>query len=303
MVRPSVWFVAMPIVNTNVNTKSRTKYPPSKGNTLSQAVPGIHIVIPDTQIRRGVPTEHLEWAGRYIGENYIGRENVTIIHLGDHWDLPALSTWSSKREAEGQRLSDDIAAGNEGFAILDKAIKAHSPRSRRKARKIFLYGNHENRLERYLGEHPELIGSTPTFDTCGWETHPYLEPVVVDGVTYAHHFYQPNTGRPYGGTNIETRLKSIGTSFTMGHQQGLLVGMRNVLGRMHRGIVAGSFYCHQEIYRGPQQQKHWQGILVCHEVSEGDYSLMEVSLGYLCRINTGLTLDAWLQEREGEMAA
>jgi hypothetical protein len=48
-------------------------------------------------------------------------------------------------------------------------------------------------------------------------------------------------------------------------------------------LVAGSFYQHSEAYKGPQGNGHWHGIIFKHEVCEGNYDLMELSLNYLKR--------------------
>src|SRR5690348_1900896 len=45
-------------------------------------------VIPDTQCKKGVDLSHLRWCGQYLAEK---RPDV-IIHLGDHADMPSLST-------------------------------------------------------------------------------------------------------------------------------------------------------------------------------------------------------------------
>lgn len=249
------------------------------------AEPNTHIVIPDTQVKPGVDTDHLEWAGRYIGEQAGGRRNVTIVHLGDHWDMPSLSSYDrGKRSMEGRRYTDDIAAGNEGMARFVGALKAASPRGW-KPRRIFLHGNHEDRITRAANDQAEYDGaiSLDHLDLAGWETHPYLKPVWVDGVCYAHYFYNPNTGRPYGGSNVETRLRTIGHSFTMGHQQGLLYGLRSTIRGMQHGLVCGSYYLHDEDYKGWQGNAHWRGIVVCHDVRDGTYDPMFVSLDYLAR--------------------
>ena len=89
------------------------------------------------------------------------------------------------------------------------------------------------------------------------------------------------TGRPYGGV-IHTRLKNLGFSFTMGHQQGLEVAIRPLNnGECHRGLIAGSFYQHEEEYKGPQANEHWRGCIYKHEVEKGNYCLMELSMDYL----------------------
>lgn len=107
--------------------------------------------------------------------------------------------------------------------------------------------------------------------------------LIADG--YAHHnchyFYNPNTGKPYGG-RVHTRLATIGFSFTMGHQQGLEVAIKPLgNGNTVRGIVAGSFYQTDEEYKGPQANGHWRGALMKHEVKDGNYCLLELSMSYL----------------------
>lgn len=198
-----------------------------------------HVVIPDTQVRPDVPTAHLEWIGQYIADEFAG-EDLTIIHLGDHWDMPSLSSYDAgKKQMEGRRVVADIFAGNDGFALLDAPISAVPKWN---PRKVLLRGNHENRITRAIDSDPQLEGllSLDLLDSRGWEVHDFLEVVEIDGVSLSHYFYNPMTGKPYGGQNIDTRLKTIGHSFTMGHQQGLGYGIRNVLGQMHHGLVAGS---------------------------------------------------------------
>src|SRR5688572_4052204 len=92
-----------------------------------------HIVIPDVQAKPGTPTDHLDWIGRYIVEQFAGRDNVRIIHLGDHWDMPSLSSYDKGRKAmEGRRYVADIQAGNEAFAVLDEPLRAYNKGRRRK---------------------------------------------------------------------------------------------------------------------------------------------------------------------------
>lgn len=241
-------------------------------------------MIPDTQVKPDVPIDHLLWAGRYIGEQLGGRKNVTIIHLGDHWDMPSLSSYDrGKKAMEGRRYSDDIQAGNDGMDLLVGSMEQAAPKW--KPRRIFLHGNHEDRITRAANDNAQFDGavSLDHLNLKAWESYGYLEPVWIDGVCYAHFFYNPNTGRPYGGNNVETRLKTIGHSFTMGHQQGLLYGLRSTMGGMQHGLVAGSFYLHDEDYKGPQGNAHWRGIVVCHDVRDGHYDPMFVSLEYLER--------------------
>lgn len=254
----------------------------------------IHVVIPDTQTKYGVPTAHLGWVGQYIAEKFGGRGDVKIIHLGDHWDMPSLSSYDRKggKLMEGRRYTTDIEYGNKAWTILDKAMAVKGWRPE----KHFLFGNHEERIVRASDQDAQLEGLV-SFDDLqvvidgDWETHPFLKPVTIDGVMYAHYFANRMTGRPLSGQSMDARIKTVGRSFTMGHQQGLWFGRREVVGgQAHLGLVAGSCYLHDEDYLGEQGNDHWRGIVVCYDVRRGDYDPKFVSLNSLCKRYEGKTL-------------
>lgn len=273
-----------------------------------------HIVIPDTQIKSGVPLDHLRWIGQYIVDEFAGRPFVKIIHLGDHADMPSLSTWDNgKREMEGRRYREDIDAANRGFEVLNAPLKEHNKRQalRHHAKWTpechFILGNHENRITRATSLDAKLDGTIGLGDLnyarLGWNVHEFLRPVNLDGVIYSHYFYAPMTGKPYGGTSIDTRLKNIGHSFTMGHQQTLMYGLRFVDGTSQHGLVAGACYLHDEDYKGPQGNAHWRGIIVKHEVRDGSYDPMFVSLDYLCRKYENMTLTKYTAKKYGDLTS
>lgn len=164
---------------------------------------------------------------------------------------------------------------------------------------MFLLGNHEDRITRAVENNAQLEGtvSLHDLDTCGWAVHPYQEVVDIDGISYSHFFYNPNTGRPYSGDNLYPRLKTIGRSFTMGHQQGLQYAMRPVGKIRHHGLVLGSTYLHDEEYLGPQSTAYWRGITVCHQVENGMYDPMFVSLEFLCRKYEKKTLKQFMRKQ------
>lgn len=260
-----------------------------------------HMVIPDTQVKPGVPLDHLSWIGQYILE----RKPDVIVHLGDHWDMPSMSSYDrGKLPMEGRRYRMDVDAGNQGIRLLDEPTAQFNKRRRDKyqPRKVLLRGNHEDRIRRYVEENGVLDGSIGMHDleSPGWEVHDFLKPVFINGIGYSHYWANGMTGRPLGGM-METRLKNIGHSFTAGHQQTLQTGIRFIHGpdgeRQQRGLVAGACYLHSEDYKGPQGNAHWRGILVKHQVYDGAYDLMEVSLDYLCRRYEGTSLVRFLKKK------
>lgn len=247
-----------------------------------------HLLIPDTQVEPGRPIDHLGWIGQYARDRW-ANEQLTRVMIGDHWNMGSLSSYDRKggKQMEGRRVDDDIEAGNTGWELLDgPATKVQ----RRKWDDHVTLGNHENRVFRAYEQDAALDGAFRNFDTGLWEVHDFLEPVLLDGVMYAHYFYNPNTGRPYAGANLETRLKTIGATFTMGHQQGLKWGRIETVAGPKIGLVAGSCYLHNEDYLGPQGNDHWRGVVVKHNVEGGNYDPMFVSLDYLCRRYEGVPL-------------
>lgn len=238
------------------------------------------IVIPDTQCKPGVDLDHLKWAGEYIAE----RQPDVVVQIGDHYDMESLSQYDKGKKAfEGRRYKADIEAGDKGIDLLMEGIA----RCRKQPRLVFTLGNHEERIARAIEDDPRLEGLIGYHDlkfaAYGWEVIDYLRPIEIGGIWHAHYFYNPMSGHSYSGT-AEQMLKNIGYSFTMGHQQGLRFARRELgNGAVQIGLIAGSFYSHEEQYKGPQGNRHWRGIVVQHEVKDGAYDPMFVSLDFLKR--------------------
>lgn len=254
-------------------------------------MPATHIVIPDTQVAPGVPTDHLTWIGRYIVDHFKDRPDITIIHLGDHADMPSLSSYDrGKKQMEGRRYVADIDAANAGFDKLNAPLvefnrkRAKTKHAQWWPRRVILHGNHEDRITRAIDADAQLEGLLSleqlNYADSGWEVVPFLEPIFIDGVGYSHYWYAPLTGRPYGGQAINM-LKNLGHSFTMGHRQVLDYSIRFVRDKSQHGLIAGACYLHEEDYKGPQGNAHWRGIIVKHAVKDGSYNPMFVDLDYL----------------------
>ena len=264
-----------------------------------------HLVIPDCQIKPGSPVEFLGWIGKYIAEK---RPDV-IVHLGDFADMHSLSSYDfGKRQYEGRRYQNDINAANDAMRLLVKDLKETQARLRTNKERVYrpemhlFLGNHEKRIQVAIDKDAKLDGFMSVdqlqYAENGWTVHPYLKPHTIDGVAYCHYFYAPGTGKPYGGTSIDTRLKNLSFSFVQGHQQVYMVGTRSLNnGKRIRGLVCGSCYLEDEEYRGYQANGEWRGIFLLHEVHDGDYGLCEVSLDYLCRKYEGVGVAEFMRDR------
>ena len=269
-----------------------------------------HFVIPDCQVKPGAPTDHLTWIGKYI----LHIKPEVIVNLGDFADMHSLSQYDKgKLSFEGRRYQADLGAAHNANRRLLKPLNEYNEKRRRFKEKLYqpekhmLYGNHEHRVCRAIEDDAKMDGfmGLPDlqYEKFGWTTHQFLDVVNLDGIHYSHFFYNPNSGRPFGGM-VESRLKQIGFSFTQGHEQGKKIGaIERNNGEMHRGLVVGSCYLHTEDYKGPQGNSHWRGIIVKREVRNGDYDLCEVSLDYLCRRYEGCHVWEFMKRNYPEIYA
>lgn len=251
--------------------------------------PQKHLVIPDTQMKPGISTEYLRWIGEYI----VAKRPDVIIHLGDHADMPSLSSYDKgKRSAEGRRVQMDIDAAKDGMVALLTPLRELQLRQRLlgeevyRPRMVLTLGNHEERIMRHVNANPELFGflsyDNLEYESFGWEVYDFLDPVIVDGVTYIHFMPNPMTGKPYPGL-VGNTLKNVGESFTQGHKQTLEVNTRFLpfSGKQQWAIIAGACYLHDEDYKGVVGNKHWRGVILKHGVADGSYDPCFVSLKYL----------------------
>lgn len=246
-----------------------------------------HLVIPDVQLRPGDDIRFLRKLGTYLCE----KQPEVIVCLGDFADMSSLSSYDvGKKSFEGRRYKNDIEAVHLGMEALISPLWEYNDRQRKngkkqyKPRMVMCLGNHEDRINRAVENDPKLEGMLSTddlsYEMFGWEVFPFLEVVVIDGVAFSHYFTSGVLGRP--ATSAAAQLNKKHMSCVAGHQQGLQIATgHRADGARLTSIIAGSCYEHNEDYMGPQGNKHWRGFLVLHEVHEGQFDLMPVSLEYL----------------------
>jgi hypothetical protein len=247
-----------------------------------------HAIIADTQNK---PNEDLSYMG-YIGEYLVDKKPDVIVHIGDHYDFPSLSSYDKgKKSFEGRRLIEDLKAGRAGMDALLKPIRDLQEQQRRNRKKVytprmvFCVGNHEHRADRFANDNPEFEGFVGVeqlgLEQDGWEVYPFLKPAVIDGISYVHYLANPFTGKPYGGSALN-QLKNVGKSFVVGHKQLLDCAIRPTLnGEMQIGIVNGACYPFDEAYKGAQGNFHFRGLTMLHEVKDGFGLPSFVSLDYI----------------------
>lgn len=248
-----------------------------------------HMMIPDTQVKRGVPLDHLRWAGEYM----VDKKPDVVVMIGDFADMPSLSSYDvGHKSFEGRRYTEDIKAAHFGMETLltplweynAKAIKNHERRYN--PRLVMCMGNHEHRITKATDQDPKLDGvlslSDLQYEEFGWEVHPFLAPVNIDGIMYSHYFPSGQMGRPCA--SARAMLTRYHMSCVCGHQQGRDIAYgKRADGKGITALIAGSFYLHHEDYLSPFTNQHWRGIYIFHEVEDGQFDEMAISAAYLSR--------------------
>lgn len=245
------------------------------------------MVIPDTQVKHGSDLSHLTWAGQYA----VDKKPDVIVHLGDHFDMPSLSSYDvGKKSFEGRRYTDDIAAGIDGMVNFLAPIKIEQNRrivNKKKQwnpRMVYCMGNHEERINKAINSDRKLEGLIGFKDLMledfGWEVYPFLQPVNVGGVMFAHYFCSGVMGRPVSSARLLLTKKH--QSCIMGHVQDRDIAFaQRADGKRMTGLFAGIFYQHDEEYLNYQTNQSWRGIWMLHEVDDGSFDELPVSIEFL----------------------
>lgn len=239
-------------------------------------------VIPDCQVKHGVPLDHLEWASDYIAD----KRPDEIICIGDFADMESLSSYDKgKKSFEGRSYFRDIEIAKHGMSLLCSVWK--QPKSKYNhydPKQVLLLGNHEDRIHRVLEEERILEDTISISDLgyadFGWEVRPYLSVYTSRGINFSHYFSSGVLGRPV--SSARALLTKKHSSAIMGHVQKRDIAYDYTAdGKQITGIFVGTFYQHDEAYLNPQTNKHWRGIWMLHNCIDGEFDEMPVSLQYL----------------------
>ena len=247
------------------------------------------LVIPDCQVKEGVPLEHLTWAGKAI----VDYKPDVVVNIGDFADMPSLSTHDVKgsKYFEGKRYTKDVAVVKDAMQMLLAPLKDMQSKQKKnkekvyKPRMVMLMGNHENRIDRAINNNPTLEGLISTKDLGyekDWEVHEFLHPVFINGVGFNHYWPVGAMGRAAGTAGAI--ISKLHMSCIAGHQQGKQVAYgKRADGQSICAIIAGSYYLHDESYMDKLSNKHWRGLVMLNEVNDGHFDEMFLSIEYMER--------------------
>jgi predicted phosphodiesterase len=184
-----------------------------------------YLIVPDTH----APYHDRKAWALMIKAGQVFKPDV-IIHLGDLADFYCVSDFN-KNPNRTRLLEDEIRSVNACISDLD-SLKAKE--------KVFLAGNHEDRLERYLMTRaPELFNMVKIPDLLklkerNWKYIPYKKHYKV-----AHMYFTHDTGRA-GRYAVYQSSADVGTNTVIGHTHRLSYFIEgNAEGKAHVGASFG----------------------------------------------------------------
>lgn len=271
-------------------TGPKFKAPPERPQLQLPVVPdfeasehGLRIAtLMDVQAKPGVSFEHLDWYGRYIAD----KQPDVIVCIGDFSDLPSLSSYDKGTgRMEGKRYRKDVEATHEAMETFLNPIRKASGYN---PAMILTEGNHEYRIERAIKDDPVEREGVMHIDQLkykeyGWTVIPFLMPVVIGGVSFCHYFPTGVMGKPI--TSARALLTKLHMSAVAGHQQGRDIAFaKRADGKDMTAIISGSFYTHHEEYLNRfVNSTHWRGTWFLHQVKDGQFDEMALSIDFLKR--------------------
>lgn len=236
-----------------------------------------HIVIPDAHVSPGQNLDRFHALRNLMEE----RKPDAIINIGDGADIESLSNYTKKGfdfnkcsyhlEIQSSRKANDI--------LFSKAKRLPPVRK-------YCLGNHEERINKYKADHPELgdFISVNNLDLAKWwDVVPFLHPCIVDNICYSHYFVSGVMGKAIGGESpARSILNKNSMSSVSGHSHTRdFAESAKADGGKICSLVVGCFFEDTPEYAHSTAKLWWRGIVVLNNVVDGSFDPEFISIDTL----------------------
>lgn len=234
-----------------------------------------------------------------LGSMILDHMPTHIVFMGDFVTLNCLSAWDMNKRAvmEGRRYKTEIeqarVALTKVFTPIDlyNVVRREQKKALYKPEQVFLMGNHEDRLSRYLDQDPtfaEWVDIKQDLNLTGWGFKtivPYRSWHEINGIWFTHiphNEISPVTGVYHIHKAAQTTVNSV----VYGHTHKLELLNRHVQGMEHlqQVLSAGCFFEKHEPYVDGRVTHYWKGALLLHNYKPGRYDLETYSTGRMRRM-------------------
>jgi hypothetical protein len=174
--------------------------------------------------------------------------------------------------------------------VANKALDYIDAQCGYKPVKVYIEGNHEDRLTRYVEEYPELEGKLSVQKDLNlakrnWIWVPYKSDYNIMGVSFTHIPILGN-GRAISRPNIcEKALRLYHNSVVFGHDHGLYHAMehRHNAPHLNQALSVGCCFQHCPAYAVGSKTDYWRGIIVLDVYDTNRFNFTTLSMSSLMK--------------------
>lgn len=247
------------------------------------------LVVPDCHAHPDHHNDRADCLGKFIKDT----KPDVVINLGDTYDMPSLyrKTRGKVHKGEYQR---DI---NSGLDFLDRMWYPMRKTKRKMPHRVFLEGNHENRLRKALDKNPQFEGDTHGISYSDYQLDHYHNEVVLyegdnpgqyslEGFSFAHYFPSNTGGRAISGDySANDLIRTNLCSSVCGHSHTADLAIRSsVNGKELIGVVAGVYQDYDAEWAGSVLSRFWwRGLVYLRGVDNGTASVEFIRLNEVQR--------------------
>jgi len=249
-----------------------------------------YLIIPDPHAHPSYPNDRADWLGKFI----LDRKPDVVINMGDTWDLPSLCSYDKgKGSFYANSYQKDIESGIE---FNDRLWHPLYKSRKKKPRRVFLVGNHEQRIKKVLEYEPHLSGDKFGISPKNLQLADYYQEVVQyeggtpgifhsDDIAFAHYFSSGLLGRALSSKHHADALVAHNLcSSVAAHSHTVDWSVRtNASGKKVMGLVAGVYQDYRSTWAGSSNDLWWRGVVVLKNVSSGTFTPEFISIEELRR--------------------
>lgn len=184
------------------------------------------VLIPDAHREHGQSLHLMTMAGSMI----VAKKPTRVILMGDFSTVDSLSAWDMKKslKMEGRRYQNDITATKKALNALFAPLVTLQQKQRDWKEKIYrpeiiyIMGNHEDRVARYVENHAHMEGHIDFVNDVGltesgFTVVPYGEIIERDGINFAHCILDAAGKSPAGKYAIQRVAEMCSKPTIIGH--------------------------------------------------------------------------------------
>lgn len=260
-------------------SKAKFEYENHKKIKFSSMKSQTTLVIPDCHVGPHQDLIRFDKLNKLI----LSKRPDNIVFMGDFLTLESLSNWDLNKSGtmEGRRYQLDIECGNLALEKTLRNVKSvYCPNI------VFIHGNHELRLSRYLDTKPELkehlnLEKDLKFKEHGIDT-------VVDYKNY-HNICGVNfTHAPMNAANQAvagkyamfraSEMTSASLVYGHSHRKESLNFYRHGANDIVQVLTCGAFFEHTDEYALGALNCYWRGVMILTHWKEGRFDSEEISI-------------------------